>query len=90
MKWKPVKFPFTDFTVVKIIIEDSSLFWIIELLLHQGFSLQTGWLPWHCLNRNAKKGERLKLGCKQMGFRHKILSNALLHFSTTLCQHKEL
>lgn len=53
MKWKPVKFPFTDFAFVKIIIEDSSIVRIIDLLLHLGFSLQAGWLPWHCLNRNA-------------------------------------
>lgn len=36
MKWKPVKFPFTDFAFVKMIIEDSSIFWILELLLNLG------------------------------------------------------
>lgn len=34
MKWKPVKFPFTDFAFVKMITEDSSIFWILELLLN--------------------------------------------------------
>lgn len=43
MKWKPVKFPFTDFAFVKIIVEDSRIFWIIELLTSSGV-LSTGWL----------------------------------------------